>query len=54
MRKRAMVGVVVAAVSCLGLFGSPAGAAQTNAKEKVECLFRVYIQEGDGGLECLT
>jgi hypothetical protein len=53
MRKRAVVGVLVAALSGLGLFGSPAG-AQTNAKEKVECLFRVYIQEGESGLECLT
>jgi len=32
--------------------GSPAA---TGTKEKVECMFRVYIQEGgDSGLDCLS
>jgi hypothetical protein len=30
-------------------------AAETNVKERVECLFRVYISEGgEQGLDCLV
>ena len=35
--------------------GSPGGNADTNVKEKVQCMFRQYIQEGgESGLDCLT
>ncbi|HYI46624.1 MAG TPA: hypothetical protein VE174_14295 [Actinomycetota bacterium] len=50
MIKRSVAAVVLA-MMMVGLTGGAASAS--DAKEKVECLFRVYIQEGDGGLECL-
>ena len=50
--KRSVVAVVVGLM--LVPFVGSAASAETNTKEKVECLFRVYIQEGDGGLDCLT
>ena len=55
--KKSVVAVVVGLM--LVPFGATVASASdvvdTNAKEKVECLFRVYIQEGgESGLDCLT
>ncbi|HJR45666.1 MAG TPA: hypothetical protein VJ927_08690 [Actinomycetota bacterium] len=60
MIKRSMAAVALAVtmvpfVGSVALAADPTGAADTNIKERVECMFRVYIQEGgESGLDCLT
>ena len=50
----AMLSLVAAMVATPGI-ASANDLVDTNATDKVECLFRVYIQEGgEQGLECLT
>ena len=59
MIKRSLAAFALA-VTMVPLMGSVASAADpetlidTNIKERVDCLFRVYSQEGGGGLDCLT
>ena len=60
MIKRSLAALVMA-LMMVPFTGSVASAADpdslvdTNIKERVECLFRVYIQEGgESGADCLT
>ena len=53
MIKRSLAAFALA-VTMVPLTSSVASAAETNVKERVECFFRVYIQEGESGLDCLT
>lgn len=55
---RKAVATLVLVLGMIPATAAVAGAnevAETNATEKVECLFRVYVTEGgEQGLECLV
>lgn len=51
--------VVAVALVVMALTAGPAAAAEpfaeTNVVERVECMFRVYVNEGgENGLDCLV
>lgn len=55
MMKKA-VATLALALMTVGMSGvaSAGPAAETNVKERIECMFRVYVTEGgEQGLECL-
>lgn len=45
--------IATLALATVALTAAPAGAAETNLKQKVECMFYTYIQQADP-MDCLT
>ncbi|MDQ4126053.1 MAG: hypothetical protein M3134_10730 [Actinomycetota bacterium] len=45
--------IAILALAIMPLTAAPAGAAESNLKQKVECMFYTYIQEADP-MDCLT